>query len=851
MSFIGQGKGTQSDPYRITTAEELLSMGGFPFGQGGDVYYELMNDIDLKNQIIFDGFSGTRFQSNFEGNGYTVSNFRGGRGTYGFFNNIYNGAVRNLTVRNIQFSESSGVGGLTRAISGNSVIENCHIVSFVQNWQNTFNNIGGLANTISGSVVKNCSVNGARLENGYSRNYAGGFAVKITNSIVKNNLLIGDVTVGDSTYAYLFGNGDSSSIVEGNIVANSRQSYGIDRTGFPTSKVARVTANSTNPDHYTSAPLDEPWVFGEEQPWNITSGSTPHPTNYGAKINPVQLTSHTDIKNKMMNPNFRDGLHTTYQLMNDIEFLGTTEITQGSGDIYSPLTQDLSTPATKKDFTGYIEGNGFKIKLPKYTINAETPATKLGLFQNMDRTLINNLRIDWDVTDNSGLSKLFLTSEKAGNTEVINTVLEVSKSTGVSSVSALPNNTTNSIFEDILIDYKSVSPDASVNNNWITDKSLLTSETGTPTRINNIMMNIDTGLNSFPSNAIKTADNSTNDTNISNVLASINGFIQADNANANMSVVDKTSMISGIGTEFDSFRNTWKWNGSELGKPSIFMEIVDKIQSITINSYSKRLNVNLESMRNYLVMVLGFSGIIMSRVERRLKSLRSTRSWTQRIRGKSNKAMKSNIANSTRVFSSFAKRIIPILIESRLVKSFSNKFNTFNEKTMKKKTLRTSYSGKTISNVTSNYLRRVLIEITSKITQISSNIETIKQRIKKIIISSKMRTISFKAHLKQMIGTIGIEVVVSSVGSIGSSVAKINTATRIIRNRLERLESFSFIANSIPRIKEAFAKIFAKFNKNKTAISKNKSTTTSYENNIQTSVAKKQVNYKQKEYWRW
>lgn len=49
-----QGKGTQNDPYIITTAEELMTMKAY--GSSGS-YYALGNDIDLNGSVYASGFS--------------------------------------------------------------------------------------------------------------------------------------------------------------------------------------------------------------------------------------------------------------------------------------------------------------------------------------------------------------------------------------------------------------------------------------------------------------------------------------------------------------------------------------------------------------------------------------------------------------------------------------------------------------------------------------------------------------------------------------------------------------------------------------------------------------------------
>lgn len=613
MSFIGEGKGTQSDPFRITNADELFSMGGFPFGEGGDVYYELMNDIDLNDTLIRNGFTGPWFQSNFEGNGYTISNINLVGTASGFFNSIYNGVVRNLTLDGIKIDKESGFGGLARNITGDSLIENFHIKRFTQNWRRKFTFAGGIAENVgstsgdSRTIIRNCSVSEISLE---TERYGGGFVLNIRNADVIDNLVYGFMRVNPRYYSYDFANvhGSYSGKVEGNIVANTTPYSSTLISNVPTSKVIRIAPNSTNPSDYTSAPLDRPWVFGEEKPWNMVEGDLPFNTHYGTNINPVKVSTVNDLRSKVLNPNFRSDLPTTYKLMNDIDMSELVNVSTNSNNIYSPLSSDINSPAVNGKFYGRIDGDGNTITLPEYTIDSGTSAVKLGLFNNTTKTLLENLNIEWNVTDNSNSGELYLTSKESDVLELKNISLTLNGLGAKGLTTALPLEPKRGTFEDISIDYKDVNADMNPSNPWLMRQNDDTQEN----TLNRVILNIDTNLNTFPDSIIKKADNTIVDTNISNVIVSVNGYTQADNANANFKTMTKADVMSGSGSEFDTFRDNWRFSAPDMPKPRILVKVAVQLEKRISKSYSQIMYSDLNLNRRTKILLRNSVNFIYS-----------------------------------------------------------------------------------------------------------------------------------------------------------------------------------------------------------------------------------------------
>lgn len=110
-AFSGKGSGTESDPYQITTADEL-----FEIRSNTSAYYKLMNDIDLGAWIQQEnpkqGWTPIpRFSGELNGNGKSIIGLYINRSTngVGFINNL-TGAVTNITFVNPQVTGADSVG---------------------------------------------------------------------------------------------------------------------------------------------------------------------------------------------------------------------------------------------------------------------------------------------------------------------------------------------------------------------------------------------------------------------------------------------------------------------------------------------------------------------------------------------------------------------------------------------------------------------------------------------------------------------------------------------------------------------------------------------------------------------
>lgn len=142
------GDGTSTNPYKITTATELLqvrdSVNTFASPASNLAYYELSNDIDISGAdwIVPIGVTGRFFKGTFNGNGYKITGITLGSSTAPHQNQALFGIVGPATIKNLEIGVNFNV--VRTSATGN-------------------NYIGGLVNTISAGIttIDNCRVSGS------------------------------------------------------------------------------------------------------------------------------------------------------------------------------------------------------------------------------------------------------------------------------------------------------------------------------------------------------------------------------------------------------------------------------------------------------------------------------------------------------------------------------------------------------------------------------------------------------------------------------------------------------------------------------------------------------------------
>lgn len=165
VTFSG-GEGTESEPYVITTAEQLNGL-RFYTGEGGEgTYFELMGDIDLSDPDFVDdasgwvpigSASGDPFSAHLDGNGFTLGNLsidRPEHADQGLFGRLSEATVTNLHLETVSVSGQGRVGALAGRIQ-NALVQGVTASGSVTTI-NTFisgSNAGGLIGYATNSEI--------------------------------------------------------------------------------------------------------------------------------------------------------------------------------------------------------------------------------------------------------------------------------------------------------------------------------------------------------------------------------------------------------------------------------------------------------------------------------------------------------------------------------------------------------------------------------------------------------------------------------------------------------------------------------------------------------------------------
>lgn len=175
--YFKSGFGTVSKPFRISTVAEfkkMIELVNSSEGYYANAYYLLCNSLDFNGEELKPIGKIYVFAGVFEGNNYTLSNFKLGTlelddaQSTALFPYIVNATIKNLKIDNISVNQNATCSGkyfygTMVGICVNSSIYNCSIdntqVSLMSQYDNKCIIAGGLIGRSVGSVtVSNCTV---------------------------------------------------------------------------------------------------------------------------------------------------------------------------------------------------------------------------------------------------------------------------------------------------------------------------------------------------------------------------------------------------------------------------------------------------------------------------------------------------------------------------------------------------------------------------------------------------------------------------------------------------------------------------------------------------------------------
>jgi len=246
------GTGSFSDPYQITTHEQLNSVRNYL--NNLNVHFIMLNDIDLsaacapggdyynfgQGWIPFGSSSSSAFRGSFNGNGHKITGLYINRSALhqGLFGYTYGSLISNLGIENANITGSTNCGGLVAVnYNSSSTINNCYIVGSVYGTLIT-GNIGGLVGENDGSIV-NCNSNGIVSGGSYTGGLVGQNDGSVEDSYSSANVTGGSSSDAGGLVGYLTGS-----------ISNSYCTESVIGGGNTGGMVGRAWGNSTISNSY-------------------------------------------------------------------------------------------------------------------------------------------------------------------------------------------------------------------------------------------------------------------------------------------------------------------------------------------------------------------------------------------------------------------------------------------------------------------------------------------------------------------------------------------------------------------------------------------------------------------------
>ena len=389
VSFLG--KGTEADPYQISTAADLTEV----YRKG---YYKLMNDIDLTSYINqycgSEGWESIGREGSetiyFDGNNHKVTGLwcNSTRDNTGLFSCFANGYIKNLTVETASGKRVKG-GSNTGIIIGkliNGEIINCKVSGTLGDGTP----VGGVVGMLQGGKVSLCHANIVISTSG-TNVYVGGIAGESTGTIEQC------VTQGSVNAA---GSGSYAAGIAGKSSGQINNSY--NNMQITSAYCAAGVVG------YNYGTVDKCYAYGDLKSMNYAAGVVGYNDGTSAKVsNCAAMNNKLDVtyesqsgqsggygqrilggmKNNAPSPEMNNyALNTMQVSVNDVPQKVYDDLMNGVAKTQAELTTASPYQTLGWDFSSVwsIEtGNGYPF-LKAIGIVTEAPATMYNLIYMVD-----------------------------------------------------------------------------------------------------------------------------------------------------------------------------------------------------------------------------------------------------------------------------------------------------------------------------------------------------------------------------------------------------------------------------------------------------------------------------------
>ena len=218
------GEGTESDPWKITSVEQLQSIADNP-----DAHFILIADINASSTADWnDGlgfepigdFWGTRFSGSLNGNGFSITGLTiklENQNYVGLFGVVQNGGLKNIILKDVEINGRNNTGGLAGSLVDGSVLNSAVSGTITGN-----DYTGGLIGSMDQSTVQqsytNASISGETQVGGLAGlSYISDIYSSYSHSVINGQSYVGGLVGVVTSFGY--DSDDESSVMYGTYAA--------------------------------------------------------------------------------------------------------------------------------------------------------------------------------------------------------------------------------------------------------------------------------------------------------------------------------------------------------------------------------------------------------------------------------------------------------------------------------------------------------------------------------------------------------------------------------------------------------------------------------------------------------
>lgn len=384
------GKGSETDPYKIATAEQFIKMLKDTANEGK--YYELIADIKFNDTSLENWKENARrwssitnrFKGNFDGKGHTISGiyYDGTENNVGLFCVAQNANIENLILDN-SFIKSSGfaIGGVLGQAVGTVNLNECYVGENVY-IESTYNaggdaGAGGIVG-YGGATIKinGCAFLGTVKAPRFAGSIAGNCWAKVivTNTFSNSDMRFCSKTdlnsASDNNYSAYSGDESAVIYIPADKMVGSAAMENM--SGLDWGRIWKTNANSYPVCRFTDDSASPAGVWSGDIAESYAGGT-------GTKEDPYQIANGEQLA-LMVTDTASSGKY--YKLIADIRLNDTTEKTW--------IFYARQWIWTSNIFEGNFDGAGHKIIGLYYN----GTKSKVGLFSYTKNVVISNLYID-------------------------------------------------------------------------------------------------------------------------------------------------------------------------------------------------------------------------------------------------------------------------------------------------------------------------------------------------------------------------------------------------------------------------------------------------------------------------